>query len=111
MKKLFAKKKAFNIRTKEKIGSNKFFVKKVSKKFGINLRIKISFLKRKYKNSFKKYLLLSKKSKFLKKKINQSAASFLIKIKHFKGFRHKFKYPCRGQRTRTNAKTRKKNNF
>ncbi len=33
---------------------------------------------------------------------------FLIKIKTYKGNRHKKNLPCRGQRTHTNAKTRKK---
>jgi ribosomal protein S13 len=33
---------------------------------------------------------------------------FLIKIKTYKGTRHKLKYPVRGQRTHTNGKTTKK---
>jgi small subunit ribosomal protein S13 len=33
---------------------------------------------------------------------------FYIDLKNYKGIRHKYKYPVRGQRTRTNAKTTKK---
>ncbi|MBY0585367.1 30S ribosomal protein S13, partial [Candidatus Carsonella ruddii] len=32
----------------------------------------------------------------------------IINLNNFKSFRHKKKLPCRGQRTKTNAKTRKK---
>ena len=34
--------------------------------------------------------------------------NFLLEQKTYKGVRHKLKYPVRGQRTRTNAKTTKK---
>jgi len=34
-----------------------------------------------------------------------------VKMGSYKGVRHVFKYPCRGQRTRSNAKTRKKMTF
>ena len=33
---------------------------------------------------------------------------FYVKVKNYKGNRHRLKYPTRGQRTHTNAKTRKK---
>ena len=36
---------------------------------------------------------------------------FLSKIKTYRGLRHKFKYPSRGQRTHTNAKTKQKFKF
>ena len=38
----------------------------------------------------------------------RSAIVFLIKIKNYRGMRHKSKYPARGQRTHTNGKTKKK---
>jgi small subunit ribosomal protein S13 len=110
MKKLVAKNKILNKKIKKTVGLNEFSVKKAFKKFGVNLRIKISFLKRKHKASLNKSWLLLKTNNSLKKQTKQCVA-FFIKIKHFKGFRHKFKYPCRGQRTRTNAKTRKKNQY
>jgi small subunit ribosomal protein S13 len=43
----------------------------------------------------------------LKNEINKNIKK-LKKIKAYKGFRHKLKLPVRGQRTKTNAKTRKK---
>lgn len=36
--------------------------------------------------------------------------SNLIKIGCYRGVRHNFKYPCRGQRTRSNARTRRRFN-
>ena len=38
----------------------------------------------------------------------KSLNKLIKKIKTYKGIRHKLKYPCRGQRTHTNAKTVKK---
>ncbi|WP_433927944.1 30S ribosomal protein S13 [Candidatus Carsonella ruddii] len=35
----------------------------------------------------------------------------ILNLNNFKSFRHKKKLPCRGQRTKTNAKTRKKMNY
>jgi small subunit ribosomal protein S13 len=43
--------------------------------------------------------LIKKKITNIKKKIN---------IKNFCGIRNQLKYPCRGQRTHTNAKTKRK---
>lgn len=34
-----------------------------------------------------------------------------IRMGSYKGVRHVFKYPCRGQRTRSNAKTRRRFSF
>jgi len=42
------------------------------------------------------------------KKLNNSNIEKYIKNKSYKGIRHKYKYPTRGQRTRSNASTRKK---
>jgi small subunit ribosomal protein S13 len=109
MKKLTIKKKILDNKIKQTVGLNKFSLINPSKKIGINIRTNISFLKRKHKSFLNKAWSFLKTDRYLKKYVKQSIV-FLIKIKHFKGFRHKFKYPCRGQRTRTNAKTRKKNN-
>jgi small subunit ribosomal protein S13 len=43
----------------------------------------------------------------LRRNTNMNIARF-IEIGCYKGFRHKDNLPCRGQRTRTNAATRKK---
>ena len=75
-------------------------------KIGINKRIKCSFLKQIYVSQFEtlshKFFL----GKELKKRV-QNNISFLVKIKCYKGVRHQLKYPVRGQRTHTNAKTGK----
>lgn len=41
-------------------------------------------------------------------KAKQDDVKFYVQIKHYKGLRHMFGLPCRGQRTRTNASTAKK---
>jgi len=92
--------------------------------FGINNKIKNSFLKvfglnsRVVPNSLtvkqnqKLNLFLTKfdNGKKLKEFIKNNI-SFFIKIKNYKGNRHRLKYPTRGQRTHTNAKTRKKTTY
>lgn len=89
--------------------------------FGVNKKIKYSFLKvfglnsrvvprsLTVKQNQKLNLFLTKfdNGKKLKEFIKNNI-SFFIKIKNYKGNRHKLKYPTRGQRTHTNAKTRKK---
>lgn len=46
-------------------------------------------------------------SRALKIKLKESV-EFLISLKNYRGVRHFLSYPVRGQRTHTNAKTRKK---
>lgn len=84
--------------------------KSLRKIFGLNIRKKPRKLKIKQKNLIKKILSKNKLGKQLKLEI-QKRIEFYIEIKSYKGMRHKFKYPVRGQRTRTNAKTIKKKNF
>lgn len=78
----------------------------ISKTLGINVNSKI--LKQKQLNDLSKKLntnlIIGKKLKDNTK----NSISFLIKAKTYKGLRHKLKYPARGQRTHTNAKTKKK---
>jgi len=97
-----------------KINSTKFGVglkKKISlrKIFGLNIRKKPRKIKLKQKNLIRKILFKNKVGKQLKTKI-QSIIKFYVDLKSYKGLRHKYKYPVRGQRTRTNAKTTKKKN-
>jgi small subunit ribosomal protein S13 len=77
------------------------------KKAGLNKRIKPNFLKLNHTSSFNNLLSKFVTGKKLKNKIKENI-SFLMKIKSNRGVRHKLKYPSRGQRTHTNAKTRKK---
>ena len=83
---------------------------KIKKHFGFNLK------KVKKANKFVKAKLQLDFSQFcknlnLEKDFKNNASidiNFLKDIRSFKGFRHINKLPCRGQRTRTNAKTRKR---
>jgi len=78
------------------------------KKFsGINTRLNCQFINR---AQFKSLKRISKKmllNKILKEAIKNNI-EFIEKLRSYKGVRHKLKYPCRGQRTHTNAKTIKK---
>lgn len=79
----------------------------ITKSSGVNIRINSKTLKTKQLNEINKKtksLIIGKK---LKDKIKNSI-SFLIKTKTYTGIRHKLKFPARGQRTHTNAKTKKK---
>jgi small subunit ribosomal protein S13 len=75
--------------------------------FGLNTRKKPRKIKIKQKNLIRKILSKNKIGKQLKIKV-QNIIKFYVELKNYKGIRHKYKYPVRGQRTRTNAKTSKK---
>ncbi len=80
------------------------------KKIGLNQRNNPLSVKKKFINSFNKWnkhLSLDKKLKFeLKETLN-----LLYRIRAYRGICHKKKKPARGQRTHTNAKTKKKFKF
>ena len=88
-------------------GINKNLNLKTYKKFGLNIKTNKIFLNSKQKKVIRKTFKKNFFGKLLKQKI-KNRINFLIKNKTFKGMRHKNKYPARGQRTRTNAKTKKK---
>lgn len=88
-------------------GVNTYSLVKLKKKIGINCRLKNMFLKEIHFNNSKQFFLKIKTEKKLKTEIKESI-NFLKRLKSFKGLRHKFGYPCRGQRTHTNARTAKK---
>jgi len=90
------------------LGSNTF--SNLYKKVGVNLRSNPKKIKLKQLNQIKKNI---KKIEFGKKLINnvKKIINFHSNIKTYKGVRHRLKYPIRGQRTHTNAKTRKKIKF
>jgi small subunit ribosomal protein S13 len=75
--------------------------------FGLNIRKKPRKLKIRQKNQLQKIINKSIIGKELKLNIKK-IINFYIELKSYKGMRHKYKYPIRGQRTRTNAKTVKK---
>lgn len=88
-------------------GLGKKHIRDLYAKYGLNTK----FVEKKYK---KKHLMLIKqniKKGGFDKKLTENVKNnikFLIKIKTYKGTRHKLKYPVRGQRTHTNGKTTKK---
>ena len=98
------------------------FIKELKKNYGINY-IKINLIFTILK--LNKNINLKKISKLEQKNLNhllliwkslehilKNKLFFNVKrlkeIKSYRGFRHSMKYPVRGQRTRTNAKTIKK---
>jgi small subunit ribosomal protein S13 len=87
------------------IGNNR--VKELCSKSGINCLVlnnksKMS-INKKIKKIFNKCVFSTELRAQNKKYFN-----FFWTIRIYKGFRHKFKLPGRGQRTKTNAKTKKK---
>jgi small subunit ribosomal protein S13 len=88
-------------------GINKNSNIKTYKKIGLNTRVFKTILNNKQKKLIQKNFNIKLFGKLLKQKI-KNRIDFLIKNKTFKGVRHKKKLPARGQRTHTNAKTKKK---
>ncbi|WMC19226.1 MAG: ribosomal protein uS13 [Candidatus Carsonella ruddii] len=83
--------------------------KKICTKLNISFQKKTFYLKKfeiDLLNNFVKTLIIENDLKILIKENLKK----IINLNSFKSFRHKKKLPCRGQRTKTNAKTRKKMN-
>lgn len=77
---------------------------------GYSIHFKGGNVKRNYVSD-KIRKLFVRKIEFLDKNLKESVSnniSNLIKIGSYRGVRHNFKYPSRGQRTRSNAKTRRR---
>jgi small subunit ribosomal protein S13 len=75
--------------------------------YGLNQRTNPRHIKKNYSDEIKKVISTSITERLLKNNI-KSCITFLLENKTYRGIRHKLKYPVRGQRTRTNAKTTKK---
>ena len=105
----FLKKKKFDVNKFIKnygIGKNRIF--SFYNKFGLNNRLR--FIKAKYK-IFKHINILINKLTFrntLKNKLLNIRKFTVESLRNYKGVRHSLRYPVRGQRTHTNAKTRKR---
>lgn len=100
----------FKTKLLENFGVNKGQVKYLFNYSGLNNRIPINGSRIKQSTEVNKNLKKIKIGKKLKEDI-RTTILFLSRIKSYKGIRHKFKYPVRGQRTHTNAKTNKKIKF
>jgi small subunit ribosomal protein S13 len=94
-----------NIKEYKGIGNN--LIKKIYKKIGINTKLNKLLIKNNYLNYLNLNINKYTFNNLLLKKIKISI-DFYIKLKNYRGIRHFYKYPVRGQRTHTNAKTTKK---
>ena len=80
---------------------------KIYKLLGINKRKPSRYLLYKHTRLLNKRcsrLFINEQLKNYRKQIH----SFAYSIRRYRGLRNRFKLPCRGQRTHTNAKTKKK---
>lgn len=76
-------------------------------KIGVNLKNNPKMLQKKKNRELDVILSKNLTDKKLKTELKEIDL-FSKKIKNYKGIRNKLKYPARGQRTHTNAKTKKK---
>ena len=96
-----------------KFGLNKTKLSQIFKNILINNKLKYLNLKKKHLGLLniiinkKLYVDLNKKVKKHSKKYVFKNIKFLINTNTYRGKRHYYKYHVRGQRTHTNAKTRK----
>ena len=85
-------------------------LEKISKNLGLNYRFLKLHTKKKInlriETFFRRYLYT-----FHLRRKKKKSMDFLWLIRSYKGFRHKFGLPSRGQRTKTNARTKKKVKF
>jgi ribosomal protein S13 len=88
-------------------GINKKTILKGYKQYGLNTKKYPIKLKIKKSRVFKKFFGVIFSGKILKQK-QKNIKDFEIKNRTYAGVRHKNKYPVRGQRTHTNAKTCRK---
>ena len=101
-------KKSFLSNFKKSLGINSFVISKTIKVLGLNNRNSAILLKHKvhipFLEKFKTNLLVDKS--LIYQTLND--IKFLKDNKTFRGIRHSCNLPTRGQRTHTNAKTKKR---
>ena len=88
-------------------GVNSKKVKNLCQKFGLNPSNKDLKLKKKNNAFIVKSFKVNEYDKNLKLQIRKNV-KFLNQIRTYRGIRHNLKLPTRGQRTKTNAKTKKR---
>jgi len=88
-------------------GVGKFRLQNISKSLGINSRFFNIKTKKKLNLKIEFFFKRFQYSSHLRNRIKKNF-DFLWLIRNYKGFRHKFHLPARGQRTKTNARTKKK---
>ena len=75
---------------------------------GINPNAKVSTLSKRTQGKIQHFLNVNDISPSSIKKIRRDFVVDLISNRSYRGIRHKNKYPVRGQRTSTNARTQKR---
>lgn len=100
-------KSTFKNQLKLEYGLNDQTVSSIYKSLGLNIRCLSDKLTKKHLGNLNQNLKSFNIGKRLKD-TTKEILNFSIKLKSYKGIRHKLKYPARGQRTHTNAKTKKK---
>jgi small subunit ribosomal protein S13 len=93
---------------KQTYGINKQRISFICKNFGLNPKLKNNLLKKVEINKINKFLEQNYLSDNKLKQQIISNIKLLVTLKTYKGKRHLLNYPVRGQRTRDNAKTKKK---
>ena len=101
-------KKVYSLKNFSNIyGINSKKVKGLCQKFGLNPSNKDLKLKKNHNASIVKSFKITEYDKNLKLQIRKNI-KFLNQIRTYRGIRHNLKLPTRGQRTKTNAKTKKR---
>lgn len=107
MRKVLTLKHSLSTFLSKSYGVSSSIVTSVSKFLGLNHRLSLKKLRVRHVSGIKKKVRSIFFGSDLKESV-KDAVRFLIRIKSYRGIRHKNKYPSRGQRTHTNAKTKKK---
>lgn len=107
MRKRSSRKRTLSKFIQKSFGYGKSLESNLSKFLGLNTRLSLKRLRSYHVND------LEKKTRPIPfglkvRDFIRDSIRFQINIKNFKGMRHKQKYPARGQRTHTNAKTKRK---
>ncbi len=80
---------------------------KICHKLGFLPQLKANLLRQDQKQNLLNYLETAPIENVLRRQVKESR-EFLINLKNTRGLRNKLGYPVRGQRTHTNAQTKKK---
>jgi len=82
--------------------------KKICSTLGFQSKAYFKDLKKSQILKLRKYIEKNIEVGSILKRNKQNQIKSLIQIRSYRGFRHKNKLPCRGQRTSTNAKTQRR---
>ncbi len=108
--KVFKKKKLLSYNFNSFYGVGEKRISYFSKHFGLNSRFRTNRVNIKFKVrvNFKKLIFNFTYQNTLKKILLKFRKFSTETLRNYKGIRHSFRYPVRGQRTHTNSKTRKR---